>query len=334
MGWQKGVCVGVMLLFVVGPCSGLELNEFCEYLNGSRTVDSIHEIDYDNQSYEPNKTVRTSGHIAGWIDIVGYEGSVMIGNITYINNSKEPKPIYDYNVWDVGITSPDYITNNAVDYIKVVDERISVDDNITTVEIDIHLKWHHSTLKSRKVCTPVGCWTYKWIDRDYYHEYTTFSAVESTPQQYPVAEVLNVDVMRYNISISPKTIVYLNDNEFIIGYRVECLNESVEYYFDTLAVSENSKGFPICNQMNKVSQSIYEDSDVFSRAGSKIYINSTDVDDLQIFALTPYTEHEVGYNISNYSEQKIIKKAQLSNIFLIFVFGWAIVKLGKRFVRF
>lgn len=332
MGWKKSCCVGIIIIFILYPATAIEMNDFVQYLNSSKIIYNVDEIDYNKYIYStPNKTESENvGHISGWIKIIGYKGSVKIENNTYINNSLNPNPIYEYDFCDIGITSTDHITNNNIDYIKIIDERIIIDNNNTLIEIDVHLKWHHSTLNSRTVEGR----TYKWIDKDYYDEYATFSAIETTPLTYPNINNNVINVVVYNISISPKTIVHIPDNNpYILGYKISLNNESVDYYLNALSINKNEYGVPVCEKIDLTSQSIYEESDLFYRVGNKIYINSTDVSELKIAALTPYAAHNMNYTVSNYNEKDIVEKSQLSNIFFILISIWCVIIIYKRFMR-
>lgn len=286
-------------------------------------VTSASDITYCELCLHPDKTTQSHKHIRGWIDIVGFEQTVKMNGTMYSNQSE---PIIMYDIWDAGL-----IWNDNFDWIKVTDDRYYFDGNNTVAEIDIHLLWHHSSKRCRTVTTPTGSHTYCWIHKDYYHEYVTFSKTVPIPTQYPALNIPQFNVTVFNDSIAPKTTIRLQDIENLLGYKLNFNNESVKYYFNVLSVEEMDNGLPYGNFTPVQSQSIYEDSEVFSRVGNTILINSTEIDDsLKIYAITPYEKIEVNYTISNYSSGPGLTKMEMSSLFSILIMGWFIVFLIKR----
>ena len=81
-----------------------------------------------------------------------------------------------YDVWNTYLG-----WDNGLDYVKVTDVRSYTLNNITIAEIDIHLRWYHSTLRSRNICRQGICRIIKWVYKDYFNEYTTFSKTITPP---------------------------------------------------------------------------------------------------------------------------------------------------------
>jgi len=320
MGWKQGVCVGliIVLLFIM-PCqAGMSADIFYKFLNGSKTITSANDIVYVESGYTLNSTVQSHKHLGGIVDIVGFSHMVCIDGEYYIPGAPEDHAIIKTKLWDKGLD-----WNDNLDYIKITDERITTVDNITTVEIDIYLKWHHS--KKRK---PPG----KGIKKTYYHEYATFIASRQAPQPYPDTIIPELNVIVYNDSIKPKTIIPLSDSDYILGYMIEFKNESVEYFNSVLSVEKQDNGVPYGNITKVASQSIYEDSDMFSRAGPNIIINSTEIDDsLKIYAVTPFDELEINYTVTNYSDRQMLDNVQLSSAFSLLMLAWVIIFLLKYY---
>ena len=307
------------------PCqAGMSSDIFYKFLNGSKTVTSANDIVYVESGYTLNSTVQSHKHIRGLVDIVGFSQMVCIDGVYYIPGAPEDHAIIKTKLWDEGVTSKTHITNNKVDYIKITDERITTVDNITTVEIDIHLKWHHSKKKTRDGRT--------WIKKTYYHEYATFTASRPAPQQYPETIIPELNVVVYNDSIKPKSIIHLPNTAYILGYMIEFKNEYVEYFNSVLSLETQDNGVPFGNITKVSSQSIYEDSDMFGRAGSNIIINSTEIDDsLRIYAMTPFDELEINYTVTNCSDQQMLDNVQLSSAFSLLMLAWVIVFLLKYY---
>ena len=175
--------------------------------------------------HTPSQTNQSYQHIRGWIDIVGFRDTTKIGNISYINGSGTPEPIVEYAVWDEGL-----VWNDNLDWIRITDERVITNGNITTAEIDIYLKWHRSTRKSGTIKTLFGSKPFTWIKKDYYHEYTTFTSSVPTPQPYPAITVPECYITIYNNSFNPHIEVYVPLNEIILETEYRYGNDSIVRY--------------------------------------------------------------------------------------------------------
>ena len=291
---------------------------FYKFLNSSNTVTNANDIVYVESKYILNNTVQSHKHIRGIVDIVGFNQMVCIDGEYYIPSAPEDHAIIKTKLWDTGL-----YWNNNLDYIEITDERIYTEDNITTAEIDIYLKWHHS--KKRK---PPG----KGIKKTYYHEYATFTASRAAPQPYPETIIPEINVAVYNDSIKPKTIIHLSNTAYILGYTIEFQNESIEYFNSVMSVETQYSGVPFGNITRVQSQSIYEDSEMFSRAGQNIIINSNEINDsLRIYAVTPFDEREINYTVTNCSDSQMLDNVHLSSAFSLLMLAWVIVFLLKYY---
>lgn len=308
-----------------------EMNEDIVHtlLYESQTVTSVDDINQSGSIVIPTKNIQSSGHIRGWIDIVGFEDTVMIGNISYTNSTGSPNPIVQS-----GASGGGFGFNDNLDWIRIEDEQITTTDNITTAEIDIKLKWHRSTSRSRSICVLGRCRTVSWIQKDYYFDTATFSASEPTPLPYPDPLITVINVSVYNTSIRPKSMIYLPELANTLGYRIEFNNESVEYYYNELEVETQSNGFKFGNTTDVDLQSIYEDSDTFSRTGSNIIVNSTDMEKLSLYIITPYEELPVNYTVTNISDEMRIEPEHAAGMFNVFVLSMFITFLVKHYRKF
>lgn len=150
-------------------------------------------LDIVTEYREPNKTVQAHQHIRGWIDIIGFNNTIRINDTEYCNQSE---PVIEYKLWHSGL-----FWNNNFDYIEITEQRIFTEGNITTVEIDVHLLWHHSARKSREGRT--------WIKKTYHHEYMTLSASAEAPQQFNTTTDARASITIYNNSINPHVDIYV-----------------------------------------------------------------------------------------------------------------------------
>ena len=183
--------VGLLLsavLFIITPASAM--GSIFDIFNETAYNGSL---DIITEYREPNKTVQSHKHIRGWIDIVGFNQTIRINGTEYCNQSE---PVIEYKLWDSGL-----FWNNNFDYIEITEQRIFSEGHITTVEMDVHLLWHHSLRKSREGRT--------WIKKTYYHEYMTLSASAEAPLQFPTTIDATASITIYNNTINPHVDIYV-----------------------------------------------------------------------------------------------------------------------------
>jgi hypothetical protein len=182
-----------------------------------------------------------------------------------------------YELWDEGL-----FWNNNFDWMKVTGKRFTTEDNITTAEIDAHLLWHHSTLKSRTVNGK----TRTWIHKNYTNEYATFSDSARTPEQYPAINDSAVSIIIYNNSFNPHVDIHVPVQEFE--------TRTVYSYQDEEITRISKVGFASTGAVNLSDCLQWEDeSDIFSYRNEKAILLSTgmagfDPDELKINTYTPY----------------------------------------------
>jgi len=249
-------------------------------------LDFAHSINYSDV-YAPDKNVQESGHIRGWIDIVGYDNMTCIDGMYYVPGAPEDHVIVEHKVWDTGL-----YWNNNLDFIKITDERIFKDGDNITAEIDTHLKWHRSTLKCRGI--PPRC----WIHKVYYNEYVTFRDTEIAPKTFISSDYSNVsvDVVIYNNTVSPKTslkVINIPENTVSINYTYD--NESITHYKGTATQEYTDKN---CPYMQINSTNIWKDDGNLSQFNGFVIIPSMNysTDNLTVTVNDPYEAHIVeGY---------------------------------------
>lgn len=301
------------ILFFITPVAAMSnifdiFNEMA--YNGSLDIVTEYQV--------PDKTSQSHQHIRGWIDIVGFKETIRINGVEYCNQSE---PIIKYDVWDEGITSKNYITNNNVDFIKITDERIIHVKNITTAEIDIHLKWHHSTLKH----TADGK---KYISKKYYHEYMTISASAEAPQQYQSNTDAKATITIYNNTINPHIDIY------VPVYNTT--TKTTYTYGDETITRRTLSGIAAVGGVN-FSECLYWDDDseiIAYRNDVAVLTNMNesefDVSKLLITMHNPYGSQQIDdLNLStvDFNPNKPFKNPIVAvTLLLLFLFGWGIKK--------
>ncbi|MBN1134779.1 MAG: hypothetical protein JXA38_07735 [Methanosarcinaceae archaeon] len=301
--------------------AGASNTSIFEILNKERFIEQVGGLVYD-RPFVPDKTVQSRGHIKGWIDIVGFENITKIDNTTYADTLK---PIVEYDVWDDGLGWDD-----SRDVIEVTDSRINTTGNTTTVEMDVHLKWHHSTLRTRTVSLLTGKKTIKWIDKDYYDEYATFSDKEIAPELFNPGNYNGtaVNVVIYNNSVIPKTsfsVVGVPANTLKVNLSYD--NEFMVYYYGIGSQEYTEKNVPFMN-ITKLDTWVggIGDGGNLTRLGDTVILSTANFsqDKLNVSLQNPYTT----YKIEPYNVTKVEPRDSFSPLFWaltflmgIFVFG-------------
>ena len=271
----------------------------------TKYLDFAHALNYSGV-YVPDKNVQQSGHICGWIDIVGYDNMTMIDGAYYVPVAPEDHTIVKHKLWDTGL-----YWNNNLDFIKITDERIFQDGDNITAEIDIYLKWHHS--KKRK---PPG----KGIKKTYHHEYVTFTDTEPAPKTFISSDYSNVsvDVVIYNNSVSPKIslkVLNIPDNTISINYTHD--NESITHHKGIATQKYTDKN---CPYMQINSTDVWEDDGNLSQFNGFVIIPSMNysTDNLTVTVNDPYEAHIVD-NVTVYEVKWHGAKDTFSSLLLPFV---------------
>ena len=276
-------------------------------------------LDIITEYPDPEKIVQSEDHIRGWIDIVGFNHTVRLNNTEYRNHSQ---PKIEYELWDEGL-----IWNDNFDWMKVTDERFITENNNTTAEIDIHLLWHRSTLKSRTVCGKNGCRTYTWIHKDYYNEYATFSDTVETPEQYPDINDSAVSIIIYNNSFNPHVDIHVPVQQFE--------TKTVYSYQDETITRISKVGFASTGAVNLSECLQWEDeSDMFAYRNEKAILRNFNKSvfnpsKLKITTHTPYASTDrTNYYVSveEFDETGGIGNGLLTPISLLIIFGIGIKK--------
>ncbi len=148
--------VGVFVMLSVSPAASSNTGIF-SILDDSY-IQTVSELPYSAGT--PDRNIQSSGHIRGWIDIVGFRDVARMNGIDYINGSPADKAIIQYDAWGVGSACGYEITKNAWKY--------NSGDN-TIAAMNVELTWY--TIE----CSEDSCWCAAHTDQ------ATFYDSESSP---------------------------------------------------------------------------------------------------------------------------------------------------------
>lgn len=337
MGWKNRFCISIIILFVIlfhcqaennsSINQSLNKSEFYDYLidNSNVKVTGNNDIRYNKNEWNPTKNWQKKGSTKAWIDIVGYKGLIKYNETFYINS---PHTEAAYILYDAKHSLASKYSFNSLN------KRItncSYDGNAVIAVLSTKLKYHwtrtscHVNLEGKKKC--------KKITTRYKKENNFTGFDHDLPEMYPsIITIKNITATVYNNSLYPKTIIELPQINYTLGYRLEFDNECVEYYHDILEIEYLDNDFPYGNVTKAESNSIYQDSDLFSRIGNNIIINSTEINNsLNLYIITPYHEHEINYNVVNKTDELKFENKHIISLFNISVILFFIVFLVNYF---
>lgn len=268
-------------------------------------------LDIVTEYREPNKTVQAHKHIRGWIDIVGFNNTIRINGTEYCN---QLEPVIEYKLWDSGL-----FWNNNFDYIEIIEQCIFTEGNITTVEMDVYLVWHHS--KKRK---PPG----KGIKKTYYHEYMTLTAYSEGPQQFPMTTDAMASITIYNNTINPHVDI------FVPVYNTT--TKTVYTYGGETITRWTLSGVSAVGAVN-FTECLYweDDSEIFAYKNDVAVLTNMNESELDLSKLTitmhnPYEIrqiHDLNLSTVEFDSGKPFNNPKVGVTFiLLIVFGWGIKK--------
>jgi len=305
---MRHVILLTTFLFIVTPAAAM--GSIFDIFNETPYNDSL---DIVTEYREPNKTVQAHKHIRGWIDIVGFKLIARINGTEYYNNSE---PVIEYKLWDAGL-----YWNNNFDWIKITEQRTFTQGNITTVEIDVHLLWHKSVLKT----TVNGG---KYIKKTYHDEYMTLSASAEAPQQFQNNTDAAANITIYNNTINPHVDIY------VPVYNTT--TKTVYTYGDETITRRTLSGVSAVGAVN-FSECLYweDDSDLFAYQNDVAVLKNMNESEFDLSKLTitmhdPYEMRQIeDLNLSTV-ELDPNKPFNTPEVFVTFalliVFGWGIKK--------
>ncbi len=123
------VSIVVFVMLSVSPAAASNTGIF-SILDDSY-IQNVSELPYS--AGVPDKNIQSSGHIWGWIDIVGFRDVARMNGVDYINGSPADKAIIQYDAWGEKV-SVDSVTRTIT---------VSLSRNNTNAKMDVILKWHY-----------------------------------------------------------------------------------------------------------------------------------------------------------------------------------------------
>jgi hypothetical protein len=245
-------------------------------------IKNIDELPYSPGM--PEKSIQTSGHISGWVDIVGFRQMVRDNGVDYVPGSPADYAIVQYKAWanlNCDGCSLESLTKSVL---------ISMSGNQTVASLSAELKYSQTTCSGGGdsggglIYYPEDSDINKSVNRvwkldeagggssgddtgiscstSYYSESATFEDRETSPLQFRFPTKQAIKIEKYRGAV-PKEIIKLNDmDEGIIAYSIRTGNGSVMHRRKIGMIETTRKGIFF---MNLTPLSMWE------KTGSGIY---------------------------------------------------------------
>jgi hypothetical protein len=295
-----------LILFLIMP---VQANTF-DNLNDA-FVSNVSQLPaIDDGRLKPDKVEQASGHIRGWMDIVGFREIARVNCIDYINGTSSEKVVIRYDAWGEEV-SVDSVTKTIT---------TSISSNNTIAKMNVVLKWHYYYSCD---CNKNGCSTCR---KDVI-EKTDFYDSELAPVQYPNSSTPILTL--HEFPNSSKALLEVNTDDTVTAYTVTTANGSVKKHIQIGRVTYTAKGVPYAN-FTKENFTIWDDT------GKGIYHQGNDVtldnNNFSFTALTPFG-NAPNANVLRIMEQPTSMSALNVLIFVMFGLGYVACKLAWKVSR-
>jgi len=201
----------ILFFFIITPIASASLGIF-DVFNETEYKGSLNIV---TEYQDPDKTVQSHKHIQGWIDIVGFKDAVMYNETFYINGSEDPTPVIKYWIRRKGISK------KSVNYLKIKDKRVINSNGITTVELDILLKWHSTTTTHYSDGSTSKGTSSKPLEN------LTLSTSIKIPQSYPKINKTNIKIIIYDNMFNPHVDIHIPVQPFETKTEIIYQNETI-----------------------------------------------------------------------------------------------------------
>lgn len=220
-------------------------------------------------------------HLRGWIDIIGFNKTVKLNGVEYINTID---PIIVHNVKRAGIKK------KSVDFLGITNTRINNQDGISTAEIDILLIWHSTT---RSKHGGGGSRTPQPPER------ITINTSEPIPAFYPDITIPECYITIYNNSFNPHIQIFVPQNDTIFKTQYQYGNETIIQHHMLGIVDAGAVSLIKTHQWSEPTEKLRFSNDnmIIINTNTSQFNNS----DLSIYLFNPYESVQIpnsSYNIT------------------------------------
>lgn len=176
----------------------------------------------------PIKSVKSSGHIRAWIDIVGFQNESVINGTRYVNGAASDFAIVKRHAWNTPVNG---VVVSFTSTYNIVDS-----NNMTTAVQHTSFHW------KKKICGVFGCY---W---KHYHESLTVSHTTESPETFTtrIPDVC-VYIKSYNRTVASVTYIYIPPEahpsmEDVMISRIRYNGSNISRYDQVGWVMKNDRG--------------------------------------------------------------------------------------------
>ncbi len=224
----------LLLLFSICILTTTASAGFWENLTETKYADTIQDL--PSTDGNPDKVLQKSGHIEGWIDIVGYRQMVRDGGIEYVNGNPADYAIVQYGVWG-SFPKGQKCYTCTVDYIHK-DVKVTSSGEYTIATIYLEMLWHET------LCDQNSCWDV------YTTEKATFSDLELSPRIFNSSAFVKIYENYYNVTNYSRTTLDLELSNAITKYIISTHDGKVTARLKVGEIKYTKKGIPFLNLYN------------------------------------------------------------------------------------
>lgn len=247
----------------------------------------------------PAKSVKSSGHIRAWIDIIGFENESVINGTRYVNGTAKDFAIVKRNAWHTSVSG------KVVSFTSTY--HITDSDNMTTAAQNTSFHW------KKKICGMFGCY---W---KHYHESLTVSHTVESPENFTtrIPDVC-VHIKSYNRTFNPATYIYIppeahTSMKDVMISRVRYNGSNISRYDQVGWVMKNDRGTEHVEFVDDgISPSWCKDENqsVIDHCGRLVTIFDPDFNE-SLLNISLHTPYETRY-ITNYSTDIVTGNAKVN----------------------
>jgi hypothetical protein len=296
-----------LIFFLIMP---VQANSFDDLNNAF--VSNVSQLPViDDGRLKPDKVEQASGHIRGWMDIVGFQEIVKVNGteINYIDGLPVDKAIVRYDSWakiDVPVCSIS-IKNGLTKTIS---------GSNTIANLNIKLTWES------KHCNKNGCTCVEHI------ESAAFFDSEQSPIQYPNSSTPILTL--HEFPNSSKALLEVSVDDTVTSYNITTTNGSVKKHIQIGRVEYTTKGVPFANFSKDNDFTIWDDT------GKGVYHQGNDVtidsNNFSFSASTPFGTSQ-NTNITRIQEQPTSMSCLNILVFIMLGLGYLTCKLAWKVSR-
>lgn len=193
-------------------------------------------------SMKPDKVTQTSGHVTGWVDIVGFKNMSEVYDEQYLPTDPASNAIVLY---DFSPIIPMHA--NIVEW--KTEQSVYMEGNVTVAQVDVWLTYEVRIKEKETTADGKTRTRIRYVKKPPEHQ--VFYDYEIPPQIYHT-ELTNktIDVYVFNNTFSPKVVFNIPNYKFLTKSTVTYKDESITHYTLSAIRDTTNKSVTFANFTN------------------------------------------------------------------------------------